>query len=78
MAFTLALTWGKSRFYRRRRERQRVERACAVFLSAVGTGLSRLCYFKALQLGEVSKVAPIDRLSVPLGHDPGGRPAAWA
>jgi transporter family protein len=35
-----------------------------LFLSAIATGLSWLCYFKALQLGEVSKVAPIDKLSV--------------
>jgi len=32
-------------------------------LSAVATWLSWLCYFRALQLGEVSKVAPIDKLS---------------
>ena len=31
--------------------------------SAVATGLSWVCYFKALQMGEVSKVAPIDKLS---------------
>lgn len=37
-----------------------------LFLSAVATGLSWLCYFKALQLGDVSKVAPLDKLSVPL------------
>lgn len=37
-----------------------------LFLSAVATGLSWLCYFKALELGEVSKVAPIDKLSVPI------------
>ena len=35
-------------------------------LSAVGTGLSWLCYFRALQLGPASKVAPIDKLSVVL------------
>ena len=35
-----------------------------LFLSAIATGLSWLCYFKALQLGDVSKVAPIDKLSV--------------
>lgn len=35
-----------------------------LFLSAIATGLSWLFYFKALQLGEVSKVAPIDKLSV--------------
>ncbi len=31
--------------------------------SGIATGLSWLCYFKALQLGPVSKVAPIDKLS---------------
>ena len=33
-------------------------------LSAIATGLSWLCYFRALQLGEASRVAPIDKLSV--------------
>jgi transporter family protein len=33
-------------------------------LSGVATGLSWLCYFRALQLGEASRVAPIDKLSV--------------
>lgn len=33
-------------------------------LSGVATGLSWLCYFRALQLGEASKVAPVDKLSV--------------
>ncbi len=33
-------------------------------LSGFATGLSWLCYFRALQLGEASKVAPIDKLSV--------------
>jgi bacterial/archaeal transporter family protein len=35
-------------------------------LSGLATGLSWLCYFRALQLGEASKVAPIDKLSVAL------------
>ena len=35
-------------------------------LSGCATGLSWLFYFRALQLGEVSKVAPIDKLSVAL------------
>jgi transporter family protein len=34
--------------------------------SGVTTGLSWLCYFRALQLGPVSMVAPIDKLSVAL------------
>lgn len=33
-------------------------------LSGVATGLSWLCYFRALQLGEASQVAPVDKLSV--------------
>ena len=32
--------------------------------SGVATGLSWLCYFRALQLGEVAQVAPVDKLSV--------------
>ena len=35
-------------------------------LSGLCTGLSWLCYFRALQLGPVSGVAPIDKLSVAL------------
>jgi transporter family protein len=33
-------------------------------LSGLATGLSWLCYFRALQLGQASKVAPVDKLSV--------------
>jgi transporter family protein len=33
-------------------------------LSGVATGLSWLCYFRALQLGQASQVAPVDKLSV--------------
>jgi transporter family protein len=33
-------------------------------LSGLATGLSWVCYFKALQLGPASRVAPIDKLSV--------------
>jgi transporter family protein len=37
-----------------------------IFLVASGfaTGLSWLCYFRALQLGQASRVAPVDKLSV--------------
>ncbi|MCU1384551.1 MAG: putative rane protein [Acidobacteria bacterium] len=35
-------------------------------LSGVATGLSWLAYFRALQLGPASRVAPIDKLSLPL------------
>jgi bacterial/archaeal transporter family protein len=37
-----------------------------IVLSALATGLSWLFYYKALQLGQASKVAPIDKLSVAL------------
>jgi transporter family protein len=35
-------------------------------LSGLATGASWLCYFRALQMGEASKVAPVDKLSVVL------------
>lgn len=35
-----------------------------LILSGIATGASWLCYYKALQIGEVSKVVPIDKLSV--------------
>ena len=35
-----------------------------LILSGLATGASWLCYYKALQMGSVSKVVPIDKLSV--------------
>ena len=35
-----------------------------LILSGLATGVSWLCYYKALQLGEASKVVPIDKLSI--------------
>lgn len=37
-----------------------------LILSGLATGLSWLCYYKAIQMGEVSKVVPIDKMSVVL------------
>jgi transporter family protein len=37
-----------------------------LLLSGVATGLSWIFYFKALQMGKVEQVAPLDKLSVPL------------
>ncbi|MGN0047302.1 MAG: EamA family transporter [Bacteroides sp.] len=37
---------------------------CFLLLSGLSTGLSWLFYFKALQTGDVSRVAPVDKLSV--------------
>jgi transporter family protein len=43
-----------------------IERRSWMFLiaSGVATGLSWICYFRALSLGQASRVAPIDKLSV--------------
>ena len=35
-----------------------------LILSGLSTGASWLCYYRALQLGEVSKVVPVDKMSV--------------
>jgi transporter family protein len=47
---------------------QRVSRygALMLLLSGLGTGLSWLCYYRALQLGPASRVAPVDKLSLAL------------
>jgi transporter family protein len=37
-----------------------------LILSGIATGLSWLCYYRALQIGPVSRVAPVDKLSVAL------------
>src|ERR1700691_2692665 len=43
-----------------------VDRRSWLFLTASGlaTGLSWICYFRALSIGEASKVAPLDKLSI--------------
>ncbi|MDR1269867.1 MAG: EamA family transporter [Planctomycetaceae bacterium] len=38
-----------------------------LILSGITTGLSWLCYYKALQIGEASKVIPIDKFSIVIG-----------
>lgn len=35
-----------------------------LILSGIATGLSWLCYYKAIEIGEVSKVVPIDKFSI--------------
>ncbi|MDQ7988035.1 MAG: EamA family transporter [Candidatus Dactylopiibacterium sp.] len=52
-------------------------------LSGLATGASWLCYFRALKLGEASRVAPIDKLSLVLVAVfavifLGERPSAWS
>jgi transporter family protein len=38
-----------------------------LILSGIATGLSWLCYYRALQIGEASKVIPIDKSSIVIG-----------
>ncbi len=66
VSIILPLAWGVVLFTGAAKGIQAISRATFLFLvlSAVATGLSWLFYFKALQLGDVSKVAPIDKLSV--------------
>ena len=65
-AFILILTWGIVMFSGRLDEIKEISRHtwCFLLLSGLATGLSWLFYFKALQVGDVSRVAPIDKLSV--------------
>ena len=62
----LIITWGIVLFGNRIGEIRNVDRHTWLFLllSGIATGLSWLFYFKALQLGNASRVAPIDKLSV--------------
>lgn len=64
--FILLLTWGIVMFGGRISEIKDIGRHTWLFLllSGMATGLSWLFYFKALQVGDVSRVAPIDKLSV--------------
>jgi transporter family protein len=62
IAWTLVLAFGE------RQALMAMPRRSWLFLSlsGVATGLSWLAYFRALQLGPASSVAPIDKLSLPL------------
>ena len=61
-AWAIALALGKHN------ELRQVDGRAWLFLglSGLGTGLSWLCYFRALQLGPASRVAPLDKMSVVL------------
>ncbi len=62
----LALTWGIVLCSGAKAQFRELNGKNIIFLilSGLATGLSWLFYFKALQTGDVSKVAPIDKLSV--------------
>jgi transporter family protein len=66
---TIVILGVTSLFLTFRSEWQRTENLTAravtfLVLSGIATGLSWLCYYRALQLGPASKVAPVDKLSV--------------
>ncbi len=63
---TLVLAWGIVYFRGGLGQLHLLTRTNLVFLglSGVATGLSWIFYFRALQLGNVSQVAPVDKLSV--------------
>jgi bacterial/archaeal transporter family protein len=60
--------WGIALALGKHGEIRLLDRRTLLFLtlSGLATGLSWLCYFRALQLGPASRVAPLDKLSVPL------------
>lgn len=64
--FILLLTWGIVYFSGKAGEIKDVSRHtwCFLLLSGLATGMSWLFYFKAIQSGDVSRVAPVDKLSV--------------
>ncbi len=60
------LAWGMVFLTHAQRGLGSIDRKSWIFLilSGLATGASWLCYYRALQLGSVSKVVPIDKLSV--------------
>ena len=64
----VVFTWAIAIALGGHREIGAVDRHSWLLLAASGlaTGLSWICYFRALSIGEASKVAPIDKLSVVL------------
>ena len=64
----LIIAWGVVLLLGERHALMEMPRRSWIFLSlsGVATGLSWLAYFRALQLGPASRVAPIDKLSLPL------------
>jgi transporter family protein len=64
----LLFTWGIAIGLEKHHGIAEISRRSWIFLvlSGICTGLSWLCYFRALQLGPASSVAPVDKLSVVL------------
>ncbi len=62
----LAMAWGMVFLTGSQKGLAGISRRSWIFLilSGLATGASWLCYYRALQLGEASKVVPVDKLSV--------------
>lgn len=62
----LVMSWGMVFLTNAQGGLAEISRRSWVFLilSGLATGASWLCYYKALQIGEASKVVPVDKLSV--------------
>ena len=62
----LLMSWGMVFFTQAQAGISSISQKSWIFLilSGLATGASWLCYYKALQIGEASKVVPIDKLSV--------------
>lgn len=62
----VAMSWGMVFLTKTQSGISEISRKSWIFLilSGLATGASWLCYYKALQMGEASKVVPIDKLSV--------------
>ena len=65
-AVVLALSWGMVFLTGAQKGIGEISQKSWIFLilSGLATGASWLCYYRALQMGEVSRVVPIDKLSV--------------
>ena len=62
----VAMSWGMVFLTNSQNGITEISRKSWIFLilSGLATGASWLCYYKALQIGDASKVVPIDKLSV--------------
>ena len=65
-AVVLVMSWGMVFLTNAQKGIGQISQKSWIFLilSGLATGASWLCYYKALQMGEASKVVPIDKLSV--------------
>lgn len=65
-AVVLIMAWGMVFLTQAQKGLSEISRKSWLFLilSGLATGASWLCYYRAIQIGEVSKVVPIDKLSV--------------